>query len=1023
MGKSQFFHRFLAGFNPTCVGVYLLRNSCLSKFIRLVYVAKSTRYCFCLTANYMQSFAHSSNLDQSRLVYYAEFDRQGTYTYGNAPLREVSATNDPFQLLLKDLDYIYLQNQLKSSSPAIHEFRAQNAHHSLRLEIMPRLDDQGIKRGSSVLALAEAWPSEQITGQQQFEAILRYAPIGMALLELNGKWIRVNQALCQFIGYTEAELLEMDFQSITHPEDLAEDLALANQVIRGEIASYALEKRYLHKNGSVVWGLLTVTLARQGNMSCFISQIQDITATKQSYQALKKSEEKFRLMSENSRDTMALLDQQGRWLYGNPYVSRLTGYTLDTLLGKPYAELVHPDDLPALTEMYRELMAHPDQTFKSRHRIVNAQGQTRWLEGYIVNKLDLEGLNAIIGNFQDITSLVYSSQKIEDSEKLFRTALEYSASGVALTSKEGVCLTVNRAFCQMLGYTEQEMLGKTFDSLTYGENPQTFERLGQQQTYQTEERYVHKTGKIVWVLLSIARLDLEPHHFIVQAADITDRKQAEEEISQKKAQLALLSNHLYGLMIFQAVQEPGKPLRFTYVSDTVREATGQPAQEVIHNADLLFKRIHPDDYQQLREKLRTSLKSRQPLKIELRVINAHQEARWVRVRATPRLLDDGTVVWEGYQVDVTQRKEALEELKRSEANLRVVLDHTEIGYVLLDTQGRIRLYNQRFTELCRPETKPHVAHTERFIDLVSPERRLVVEAMLQQVLTTGEGIGYELYDEQRELYFYVTIHLVREEQVLGLCLSMQDISRRKQVELEQQRMTQEVLLKNHNLEQFASIVSHNLRAPVANVLGLTEILQQPDLPESERQQLLEDVVLCTQRLDQVIKDLNQIVSLRHEVPTEKEWVHLPQLVAHIQAQLQPSLTAKRAQLVTDFSQVDEWYTVRSYFYSIVSQLISNALKFSQPDHEPLIYISGAMQEDIFQLVVEDNGLGIDLHRKSEQVFGLYQRFHRPIEGKGMGLYLMKTQVELLGGQVFVESELGRGSRFTLKFPVLSAVSI
>ncbi len=119
--------------------------------------------------------------------------------------------------------------------------------------------------------------------EERFRSAIENAPIGMALLDLHGRWLKVNDALCKFIGYTHDELLQSDFRTLTHPDDLETDLALVNELIDGKIETYQLEKRYIHKDGHAIWGLLSVSIARDedGNPAYFISQIQDITHRKE----------------------------------------------------------------------------------------------------------------------------------------------------------------------------------------------------------------------------------------------------------------------------------------------------------------------------------------------------------------------------------------------------------------------------------------------------------------------------------------------------------------------------------------------------------------------------------------------------------------------------------------------------------------------------------------------------------------------------------------------------------------------
>ena len=126
------------------------------------------------------------------------------------------------------------------------------------------------------------------SGDSLFQNAFEHAAIGMALVAPDGKWLRVNRSVCEITGYSEAELLQRSFQDITHPDDLDLDLANVGKMLAGEIDSYQMEKRYVHKNGAIVWALLSVSLVRdeKGQPRFFISQIQDVTGRKESERQL-----------------------------------------------------------------------------------------------------------------------------------------------------------------------------------------------------------------------------------------------------------------------------------------------------------------------------------------------------------------------------------------------------------------------------------------------------------------------------------------------------------------------------------------------------------------------------------------------------------------------------------------------------------------------------------------------------------------------------------------------------------------
>jgi signal transduction histidine kinase len=122
-------------------------------------------------------------------------------------------------------------------------------------------------------------------------------------------------------------------------------------------------------------------------------------------------------------------------------------------------------------------------------------------------------------------------------------------------------------------------------------------------------------------------------------------------------------------------------------------------------------------------------------------------------------------------------------------------------------------------------------------------------------------------------------------------------------------------------------------------------------------------------------------------------------------------------LLQNFSAIDSFFTIKSYFYSIFYNLILNSIKYKKENIPPVIKISSCKFEDRILLKFTDNGLGMDLQKSGEQVFGLYKRFHTHIEGKGMGLFMVKTQVEALGGKINISSEVNKGTEFLIQFPI------
>jgi light-regulated signal transduction histidine kinase (bacteriophytochrome) len=248
----------------------------------------------------------------------------------------------------------------------------------------------------------------------------------------------------------------------------------------------------------------------------------------------------------------------------------------------------------------------------------------------------------------------------------------------------------------------------------------------------------------------------------------------------------------------------------------------------------------------------------------------------------------------------------------------------------------------------------------------------------------------------------------------GLMVSSEDITERKLAELDREKMTNDLLQHNKDLEQFGYIVSHNLRSPVANIRGLVSLLQTgSDMSPDDFQKCLLGLSEAAARLDGVITDLNFILQTRREIEENKEYVEFDKLMATIKTGLGDQIYRQGAIIETDF-QVKSVYALRTYLHSIFINLIGNSLKYRRPEVDPIIKISTRQIGNKIQIVFCDNGLGIDLEKHGSKLFGLYKKFHLHVEGKGMGLYMVKTQVGILGGTIKVSSKLNEGTCFTIE---------
>ena len=280
---------------------------------------------------------------------------------------------------------------------------------------------------------------------------------------------------------------------------------------------------------------------------------------------------------------------------------------------------------------------------------------------------------------------------------------------------------------------------------------------------------------------------------------------------------------------------------------------------------------------------------------------------------------------------------------------------------------------------------------------------------------TGKVVRFETYAAQGNSaprhWDVVQVPVWEARQVVGVHMVARDIT-------EKTRQQQELFTHNTDLQQFTYIVSHNLRAPLANALGLADVLglEKAGSPEFEHARAYLQTSL--HQLDQVLTDINTILAIRDEADLAAPGqVPLAAVVAQVRQSLQPALHECGGTLLTTMPAGLGVRGNRAYLHSIFFNLLSNAIKYRNPCRLLVVKLTATPQPGAGQLlVVADNGLGIDLAQAGPDLFRLYKRFHPQHPGRGVGLYLTKTHVESMGGSIEVRSAVGQGTQFTITLP-------
>lgn len=239
-----------------------------------------------------------------------------------------------------------------------------------------------------------------------------------------------------------------------------------------------------------------------------------------------------------------------------------------------------------------------------------------------------------------------------------------------------------------------------------------------------------------------------------------------------------------------------------------------------------------------------------------------------------------------------------------------------------------------------------------------------------------------------------------------------DITYQKQNEI---KINQSLLLAtehNNKLKNFAHIVTHNLKQHAANFEGLMELFDDAE-SRSEEEEILSHLRTLSSSLSKTISNLHDIVNVQNSKNLKTKKIYIADAIDNILEVLDIVIKENNATIYNNIPRKLFLYYNCSYFESIIQNLLSNAIKYKHPDRDPVISIDFYFDKNEFQLTISDNGVGIDLDKYGKDIFGLYKTFHHNDDAEGVGLYLIKNQIESYGGRIKVESEVNVGTTFTI----------
>ena len=875
-----------------------------------------------------------------------------------------------------------------------------------------------------------------ILGEKKYRYLFNSNPFPMWVYDLETlKFLDANESSVKQYGYTKVEFLNMTLKDIRPEEDidaLLKDIALTSKVLNN-----AGVWRHKKKNGEIIYVEIVTHLIDIDGRPARLALSNNVTGKIQAEKKLKESENHFRNLADSGLALIWTSDTNKKRDYFNKPWLEFTGRKLEQELGDGWAEGVHPDDVERCFEFYYTAFDRREK-FKMEYRLMHNSGEYKWIIDEGSPRFNSEGeFIEYIGHCIDVTERKQNEEKIFEVNSRFRKLFDKSPYGIVLAGRDFKFIMVNNAFSKITGYTEEELLTKTFKDITYIEDkekdiPSIMKLMKRElDVYKVEKRYVRKDGKIIWASITITSNFSEDGKFLYNVGvieDITERKKSEDKLSKLSERLNLATSaSQIGIWDWDIIKNE------IIWDKKMYELYGLNTGEYKGVYDTWLNGIHPDDRESSNDLSRRALLGEIEYDTEFRLLWPDGSMHWLKANGRVFRDEKGNPIrMVGVNYDITEEKLVKESLIINEERFRQIVETSGVWVWEVD-KGGLYTYVSEMEEGIMGFKADELIGKKHFYDFFAPKVReeLKKEAFdaFEQKKTFRNFENPNIHKNGNIIYLETsgTPLLDKNGNLIGYRGADRDITERKLAEEKIKNLNEDLEFRvyertaqleetNKELEAFSYSVSHDLRSPLRAISGFSKFLLEDyyDKLDDNGKEYINDIIRNANNMASLIDDLLQLSRFGRKTLDKKE-IKIKEIFINA---LKEERKNYDKDVILKIHELPNATGDFSLIKQVIINLVSNAVKFSSKNPAPEIEIGFTKKEKENVYFVKDNGVGFDMKYK-EKLFGVFHRLHKEAEfpGTGVGLALVQRIINKHNGRVWAKSEPGKGAVFYFSLPV------